>query len=113
MFIPAQPKLVADFLGVIVFLTVDGMTAPAHGNIWVSIAVQDACMTQGVKYTVGDTGGTFGVENAGVGQHRAHVNNVPEHGKQVFAQSPYHPAINESLLGGVGDFQANSAILLE
>ncbi len=50
----AQPQLIADFLGVVVFDPPDGMAAPAHHQIRPHLQFQNARIAQDMKYGVGD-----------------------------------------------------------
>src|ERR1700687_783475 len=50
----AQPELIADFLGVVVFDPPNGMAAPAHHEIRPDLQFQNARIAQNMQYRVGD-----------------------------------------------------------
>ena len=107
----AQAQLMADLLGVLVFLGADGVTAPAHDHFRLQAGAQGAGVAQQVENVVGDALGTVQVDALAF-QFVLGVDDIAQGAEEHFASAGDHFAINEGVGRSVQQFQADTAILL-
>src|SRR5690606_40225706 len=75
---PAEAKLVADDLRVVVLLAADRMASPANDELRIRVSGQRAGVAQDMEYRVGDPARARQIE-AVADQHVAvHIEQVPE-----------------------------------
>ncbi|MNS50243.1 hypothetical protein D3C72_828850 [compost metagenome] len=107
----AQAQLVADLLGVLVFLGADRVAAPAHHHLRLHARAQGAGVAQQVEDVVGDALGAFQVD-ALAGQLAFGVDDVAQGAEQHFTGAGDHFAIDEGVCRGIQQLQAHAAVLL-
>ncbi|MNJ46410.1 hypothetical protein D3C77_415380 [compost metagenome] len=107
----AQAQLMADLLGVLVFLGTDRMTAPAHHHLRLHARAQGAGVAQQVEDVVGDALGAFQVD-ALAGQFAFGVDDVAQGAEQHLAGAGNHLTIDKGVGRRVEQLQAYTAILL-
>ena len=83
--------MVTHLLGVVVFRARDGVTAPADHRSRREVRVQHARMLEDVEDRVGNPFRAGEIEEVRVGDVRADVNDVAQHGEQVLTHTFDHP----------------------
>ena len=109
----AQPQLVADALGVVVLFPGNRMPAPAHHQIRQLASVQHPGVTQDVEHRVGNAGAVVQVEAAAVLDLVGHVDDVPQHRRQVLADTANHAPVHERSGRGVIQLEHHAAVFLD
>ena len=98
---PAQTELVADVLGVLVFLRVDRVSAPAHHQVRPRLVVQQPRVAQHMEHGVGDRGGVRQIEAAAGEDLVGDEHHVAQHREQVLLDAADHLAVDEGGRRGV------------
>ena len=93
----AQAELVADLLGVLVFLVADRMSAPADDQVGLGLEVEHARVAQDVEHRVGDGRGIAEVEAAAFDDLVGDEDHVAQHREHVFLDAADHLAVDEGL----------------
>ncbi len=103
-----QAQLVTDLFTVVVFGASDSVTAPANHHGRGRVGVHHSGIAQNVEYGVGETAGAAQIEAVGIADFVVHVDQIPQHGKQVLADTLDHLAVHECRRRGVlhGELQA-------
>ncbi len=91
----AQPHVVPDTFRVVVLSARNGVPAPAHDEIGPEIRVQDPCMFQDVKDGIRDVVAPTEIESIASLDLGADVDEVPQHGEQMLANSLDDPAVDK------------------
>jgi hypothetical protein len=103
----AQAQLVAHLLGVLVLDFIDRVAAPAHGQVGLDLAFQNACVAQHMEHGIGDVGAVVEVEAATLVYFVRDEDHVAQHGEQVLLDATDHLAIDKGAGRGVADLQAD------
>ncbi len=107
----AQAELVADLLGVLVFVALDRMATPAHDQVRVEMRAQDAGIAQDLEYGVGDAVRLLQVEAAGL-DVAGDVGDVAHDREQQLADAADDLALDEGITRRIQQFKLDAAILL-
>ncbi|SVJ62939.1 Uncharacterised protein [Klebsiella pneumoniae] len=107
----AQAELMADLLGVLVFLAADRMTAPADDDLRLDAGAQRTGVAQQLEDVVGEALGTVQVDVLAV-QPALGIDDVAQGAEQHLASTGDHLAIDEGVGRRVDQLQAHAAVLL-
>src|SRR5690554_6737086 len=108
-----QAQLVADFLGVVVLFTADGMAAPADHQIRLFPGNQDPGVAQHVENQVGNAFRAALIQLGGVVEDAMGINDIPQHGEQVGLDPLDHLPVYKGLGRCIVDAQLDPAGLLD
>ena len=97
----AQAQLVAHLLGVLVFLGIDRVSAPAHHQVGLGLEIEHPRIAQDVEHRVGDGRRVVEVEPAAFDDLVGDEDHVAQHREHVFLDAADHLAVDEGLAGRV------------
>ena len=90
-----QPQFVAHALGVVVFLATNAVAAPANHEIGTTAVFQYAGVAQDAEHGIRDVVWVREVETAAGSDLVAGVDDVAQHGEQVFLHTTDHASVHE------------------
>src|ERR1700722_10785364 len=104
----AESELVTHLLGVVVLDPANGVSAPAHDQVWAGLKLQYPRIAQNVKHGIGDARGGPQVEAPAFHDLVRDENDVPQHSEQVILQAADHLTVDEGSRRGVLDLELDS-----
>ena len=109
----AQPELVANQLGVVVFLAADCMPAPADNDVQRRGGQQEPGVAHDVEHGVGGPADGGEVEARIPDDLVAREDDVAQHGEQQFTDAADHLAVDEGIGRRTGQRHLYTAVLLD
>ena len=109
----AQPELIADILGVVVFQPIYRVAAPAYDEIRRTPGLENAGVADDVEDCVGNAGWFAEVEFMAAFDFRLDEDNITQSREQVVLDAGDHIPADEGARRCVGDCQADAARSLQ